>query len=187
MSRLPLLAILAVAVASAQPAAPSWLDAPPRNWNKPGATIPQAPKMEFPPECAKMMRAARTSEEKAVERAGWKIPSFDTPDHGRRIIIVMGMASGDGMCRPEAYQVFIFVNRVFAGTISPDEMSARTDPDSMGTARAGDHGLVAEFKRYTEDDPLCCPSRVSRATYEIQQQSGKPVVVLTNVTTEHVP
>jgi hypothetical protein len=187
MTRLPLLAILLIAVASAQPAAPSWLDASPRSWNKPGAAIPRAPKIEFPPECAKQIRAARTSEEKAVERAGWKIPSDDAPDHGEEVIIVMGMASGDGMCRPEAYQVFIFANGIFAGTVSPDEMSSRNNGAVMGVYRVGARGLTAEFNRYAKNDPLCCPSGVSRATYEIRQQAGKPVVVLTNVTTERVP
>ena len=39
------------------------------------------------------------------------------------------------------------------------------------------------FDRYTDKDPLCCPSRISEGTFEIRYEGGKPVVMLTGIRT----
>jgi hypothetical protein len=183
--RWTIFAILAVSLADAQPTRQFWLDAPPQNWNQAGAAIPRAgPKIVFPTECANETRAARTREEMFVERAGWRIPSWDAaPTPSDKIIIVMGMASADEKCRADRFQYFVYVNGMFAGTLAPLPMVARGDGAISRVTINSATNLTAEFVRYTVSDPLCCPSRVSRAMYEIAQPSRNPVVVLTSIAT----
>ena len=40
--------------------------------------------------------------------------------------MISGLAAYDGMCRPLGYQSFVFVDGVFAGTVSPEPMNSRT-------------------------------------------------------------
>jgi hypothetical protein len=82
------------------------------------------------------------------------------------------------MCRPWQYQAFVFVDGKFAGTLAPDVMNARTD-GSYFTAKSGDADapLVAEFNRYTDRDPLCCPSRRATVSYRIDTSAAGPLVV----------
>lgn len=71
------------------------------------------------------------------------------------------------MCRPLQYQSFVFVDGEFAGTLSPEPMDSRTD-GALGhiTLHSGTQ-LTAEYSRYEESDPLCCPSRRTVVTFEI--------------------
>jgi hypothetical protein len=78
------------------------------------------------------------------------------------------MAAADGMCRPMSYQAFVFSNGSFVGTLSPVPMDSRTD-GALSTFRLLDASRVqAEFARYTESDPLCCPSRISTVDYSVK-------------------
>jgi hypothetical protein len=87
------------------------------------------------------------------------------------------------MCRPDLYQDFVFVNGKFAGTISPTLMNARSDGGAVKIAFPAAVKILVEFSRFTDKDPLCCPSRISEGTFEIRYEGGKPVVVLTGVRT----
>jgi hypothetical protein len=87
------------------------------------------------------------------------------------------------MCRPDPYQHFVFVRGKFAGTLSPRLMRARSDGSLNKVNFTGPGKIVADFSRYTGADPLCCPSQISEATYEVRERSGRPVVILVGVRT----
>ena len=86
-------------------------------------------------------------------------------------------ASADGMCRPNGFQAFVFVNGVFAGTLSPVLMNARTDGSiaslNVSIFNAGE--ISADFARYSDQDPLCCPHGTTNVLYQIK---AKPALVV---------
>ena len=75
--------------------------------------------------CKQQIRNPSTPEERAVNAAGWTITKGrgETQSSGD-LVLVKGQTSFDGMCRPVQYQQFVFVNGVFAGTISPNLMNS---------------------------------------------------------------
>jgi hypothetical protein len=94
-----------------------------------------------------------------------------------------GLLGFDGMCRAYEYQLFVFVDGKFAGTLSPTLMYPRLDGSSGKVSVNAKQELVVEFSRYGPHDPLCCASFVSTAEYEILLENGRPVVSLKNATT----
>jgi hypothetical protein len=92
----------------------------------------------------------------------------------------------DGMCRPNLYQDFVFVDGKFAETLSPSLMYARSDGGSRKVSFPAPNRILVEFDRYTDKDPLCCPSRISEATFEIHKEGGQPIVNLLSVRTRPV-
>lgn len=154
-----------------------WLDSD-TNWNSPNAAIPQAPVFEGGgnlPNCLDNARQGALYEDALVEAAGWTLTGAaqifgDTT-------VVTAMANADGMCRPTAYQVFVFTDGAFSGTLSPTPMDARTD-GSLVTVNLYQEGyLSASFNRYTPEDALCCPSQTSSLFYEVELFDDAPVVV----------
>ena len=96
--------------------------------------------------------------------------------------IIGGLAGADGMCRPTSYNVFVFVNGQLAGTLSPEPMDSRTDGSIGGAIRlAPDDTIDAGFARYTDKDPLCCPSSHVTVRYRIDRKVTPPVVVPVSV------
>lgn len=177
--------ILVVILRTADAAAQSsgWLDRPTENWNRPGDVLPKAPQgfdwARAAKTCKSCFRAARSPEERAVASMGWHI--INSSSDSRGLVVVLGASALDGMCRPEQYHEFVFSRRKYAGTLSPVRMDARTDGESRGVSFPGGARIVVEFSRYAEDDALCCPSRISIATFEVGDVAGKPVVVLVGV------
>jgi hypothetical protein len=127
------------------------------------------------------VRRAATADDEAVQRAGWLLVGPLQTFSGTTIIT--GTSDFDGMCRPVRYQLFAFVDGAFAGTLSPVLMTSRTDgaQSRLYLYRAGE--LAAEFLRYTDADPLCCPSRVSRVEYRAERDARGPVLVPVNAST----
>jgi LppP/LprE lipoprotein len=166
---------------------PLWLDTEPKQWNKPGANIPRGQRSRFEEDefmrkqCLPGVRQPMTPEARAVVARGWMLAT-ETHDN-RGINVVTGMQDFDGMCRPMRYQDFVFVDGKYAGTLSPQLMDSRTTGASIRAAFPDPGKIYAEFERYNISDPLCCPSRVSEATYEIRDAGGKPVVALVSVKT----
>jgi len=157
------------------------LDAPLAVWNQPGGEVPTAPTASGAPNplCERTPRPPETPADLEVAAAGWKlVGSFEG---GWGILAVTGTADFDGMCRPVDYQVFVFYNGQFAGTIAPEPMTSRTS--GAGTlSRISSGQLFASFVRYAETDPLCCPSRPSvLVEYRIDQPDGSPVLVPSRV------
>src|SRR5215212_10546492 len=180
------------AIASAHAEADgTWLDAPLASWNSPGMVIPAAPRLAgAPPDdplCIRLKRPPETAEDAAVAGAGWTL--FNTYQAGWDVKLVSGLVAHDGMCRPLNYQVFVFVDSVFAGTIAPQPMNARTDgAETQARISAGGDGLSAQFARYTDSDPLCCPSGTTSVEYRIvRATAGSVLVPVSAVATASAP
>ncbi len=161
-----------------------WLDNGLVPWNTPGMAVPSAPPtiQVINPECDPLARPVELADDQQVVAAGWKLVGAYQGGWGVNLII--GTSGYDGMCRPLQYQDFVFVNGVFAGTLSPVLMDSRTD-GALGQAQLliGGTGIAAEFLRYNDSDPLCCPSRRSSVSYTIDDSQGAPVVTATDVST----
>ena len=161
-----------------------WLDRPLTTWNMPGGIMP-SPKLqhetsaEIARRCAFQPITATTPGEQEVAAAGWlPFHIFDRRLAVGDVEIVGGLAAADGMCRPDMFNVFVFVAGKLAGTLSPAEMRPRSDGSIGGAVRLAEDGIIAaEFARYTEPDPLCCPSTRVSVRYQIDRTSGVPVVV----------
>lgn len=144
----------------------SWLDRPLRNWNTGEGVVPNAPQTLAPIDarCRDQIRTPESLADRAVTRAGWSL--FGASQTYSPVTVVMGFASVDGMCRPNQYNAFVFVNNRFAGTLAPEPVASRTD-GSFGKIQLFRNTLTAEFARYTANDPLCCPSQTSLVSYSI--------------------
>jgi len=170
-----------------QPPAGSWLDQPLKSWNSPGAPIPspkaaEEDKTSVSKRCG-LQRQPATAQEKALDAAGW-IPfwNFDQQLLRDGVEIVGGMSGADGMCRPANYNLFVFVEGRYAGTLSPEMMVSRTD-GSSGVARMPLPQLTVEFSRYGPSDPLCCPSSRVTVRYRIDRSAAGAVVIPVDVRT----
>jgi hypothetical protein len=183
---------LVLTVSSGAPAAAAaWLDAlPASTWNTPGGAVPQAPPTQNPdPRCRTGEVAPSTPEGSQLAARGWRLESFWPPIASGGLVVLAALAEYDGMCRPFEFNVFVFSNGQYAGTLSPVNMFSRTDgalfQNTLGqVAVIGASGsIAADFIRYADSDPLCCPSRgVAHVVYSVQQVSGQPVVVADGLT-----
>jgi hypothetical protein len=90
------------------------------------------------------------------------------------MVVIRGTAAYDGMCRPQQYQEFVFLDGVFAGTLSPQPMRSRTDGALVRTTLQSGSRIVAEYARYAPSDPLCCPSNTTTLVFNVSQDP--PVV-----------
>jgi hypothetical protein len=182
------LVLLPFQVAARQTSPASWIDRPLSSWNKAGATLPEArstgeSRTELIDRC-KLNPRRSTPPERALAAAGW-IPFLHVD---RQLVegdieIIDGMIAADGMCRPGTFNVFVFVGSRFAGTLSPAPMTSRLD-GSIGAVRivAAD-AITAEFARYREQDPLCCPSSHVTVRFRIERMGADPVVTPVDVRT----
>jgi hypothetical protein len=161
-------------------AAPSqdgtWLDES-MNWNTPGTEIPEAPIQDGNNlvNCEHTVRSPSLPEDVLVKAAGWTLTGPAEIYDGTTVI--MGMANADGMCRPSQYQVFVFTNGEFSGTLSPLVMDSRTDGSLADYNLYREGEIDAVFNRYQPDDPLCCASGESRIFYEVEATNEGSVVV----------
>jgi hypothetical protein len=105
---------------------------------------------------------------------------FDRQIVQRDVEIIGGLAAVDGMCRPAAFNIFVFVGGRLAGTLSPSDMYSRTDGSIGGAIRLADDDIAAEFARYADADALCCPSGRVTVRYRIDRKTSPPVVVPVN-------
>jgi hypothetical protein len=175
-------ALIIAAVLLAQTPDPSWLDRPLDNWNDPGRPLERAmPTGETIAELAKRCDSPvrrTTAGERALADAGWlPFRPFDRQLVQRDVELIGGMSEADGMCRPQEFNVFVFVNGRLAGALSPALMASRTD-GALGAVRlADDETIAAEFLRYGDKDALCCPSSRVTVRYRIDRQGPAPVVV----------
>jgi hypothetical protein len=177
------IALLVAALGGQAPPPASWLDKPLDRWNAPGAALPRAPitpGSESPAALAKRCQFAddrSTPPARAIAEAGW-IPflHFDQKLARDGVEIVDGLTAADGMCRPRGYNVFVFVDGRFAGTLSPAAMNSREDASAGAVRILNGTTITAEFARYTDKDALCCPSARVTVTFTIEQSAGGAVV-----------
>jgi hypothetical protein len=162
----------------------AWLDDQSVSWNTPGMAMVQAAPHDpaVDPRCFTSSRTSETDEDQAVNQAGWML--FASYTGGWGIKVVRGLAGYDGMCRPMEYQAFVFVDGMLAGTLSPGTMGSRSDGALIDVDCSSPDQLVGKFVRYTEQDPLCCPSARSTVLYRIDRAGPAPVVVRESTTTE---
>lgn len=162
----------------------SWLDRPLNNWNNSSGVVPTAPRAagDAPGatggRCGNDIRQPESLADRAVTRAGWSL--FGAAQTFGAVTLIHGMASVDGMCRPNQYNTFIFISNRFAGTLSPTAMNSRTD-GAMSDARLNSlTNISADFTRYTSNDALCCPSQTSTVIYSITGSTVKADDVTTS-------
>lgn len=176
-------------------ASPSWLDQPPRNWN------PNLPILDIPPRgnpdpselnrCRSTLRSPQSMADRLIQQRGWYL--VGTPTRHQNVEIILGSSGFDGMCRPMGYQAFVFSGGRYLGTLSPTPMDSRTDGSFLGEVKFQNDGtFTAEFARYTPNDPLCCPSRISTVTYRLEGgllplPRLVPVAVSTQPTANNTP
>jgi hypothetical protein len=159
----------------------SWLDAKtPANWNVAGAALPARPgarDAELAPggRCAAFARPATSPEDRALRARGWTL--VGPYQRFGSTVVMMATASADGMCRPNGFQGFVFVMGVFAGTLSPVVMNARTDGSiaSLNVSIFNATEISADFARYSDQDPLCCPHASTNVLYHV---TAKPPLVV---------
>jgi hypothetical protein len=174
--------VTALAGQAAPPA--SWLDKPLGAWNAPGAAIPRASTAGSASESAAALAKRcqfaddrSTPAARAIAEAGWiPFPHFDQKLAQDGVEIMDGLTAVDGMCRPRGYNVFVFVDGRFAGTLSPVPMNSREDGTAGAVRILNATTLTAEFARYTDRDALCCPSARVTVTFTIDRSAGVAVV-----------
>ena len=156
----------------------SWLDQPLANWNEAGVPVPPPvipTGYAMNPSCASTLRWAETPEDQNLVDAGWSLQAAYLGGWG--MTSVYGASAYDGMCRPLGYNAFIYVNGVFAGTISPEPMDSRTSGAGTVTSMQ-DSRVNARYLQYAPTDPLCCPSMPAvDITFEVQSSANGPVLV----------
>lgn len=183
-------AFLLFVPASSAAAQASWLDMPLAAWNTSGALVPRASPIHNPDlRCRTREVAPTTPEQGALADKGWRLNDFWPPVSSGGRVLIAALAEYDGMCRPFNYNVFVFSQGQYAGTLSPVDMNSRFDgslfaPVSGQVAEISPSGtIVARFIRYADSDPLCCPSRgLSRVMYTLQTTVGGPVIVPVTIT-----
>lgn len=173
------LSVLVGQPASAVRADGSWIDGPRVNWNSPSMPIPAAPTTTGPGDarCADLRRRPETYEDKLVSAAGWTL--WGSYQAGWGMVSVKALSSFDDACRPRGFQEFVFVDGVFAGTISPVLMDSRTDGAGAVLAFAGPDSVAALFRRYKDGDDPCCASGLAPITFSIDRSGPTPLLVPT--------
>jgi hypothetical protein len=155
----------------------SWLDAStPANWNAPNQPLPEPVAIDLPidPRAEARERPPETAEDQQLVDLGWRL--FAAYQAGWGVTLIQAASGYDGMGRPWGYQVFVFVDGVFAGTLAPDLMDSRTDGALDRASLFGDR-ITGEFRRYAATDPLCCPSGQASVEYRVQRLDDGPIVV----------
>jgi hypothetical protein len=170
----------------------SWLDAKtPATWNHAGTALPARPgprdaELARGGRCASSLRPPVGTEDRLLLQRGWSL--VGPYQRYGPTVVVMATSSADGMCRPDGFQGFVFVNGTFAGTIAPKLMGARTDGSIAGLSVAlfSERDFQIDFARYTPNDPLCCPHATSTVLYQVRT-ARPPGVAAVSVTTRQNP
>jgi hypothetical protein len=158
----------------------SWLDDRAPGWNTPGMAVATSPHQ--PPagdaRCFDALVVPDTSAKQAVVAAGWFLFTSPQSTAPAGVELVFAQSAADGMCRPNGYQAFVFVDGTFAGTLAPAPMDSRTDGALYETSAGANGQIQATYSRYRDSDPLCCPYARAIATFEVAHVDGAPVVRL---------
>jgi heat shock protein HslJ len=161
----------------------SWLDHPLSNWNTKMGGLPRARPgggKDGGRLCRMQVREPASAAERALVRAGWML--FGAAQIYDQTQVVTAMSGADGMCRPVGQQVFVYWEGRYAGSLAPQPMDSRSDGSILNVRLLGPAFIAAEFARYAERDPLCCPSRTSSVTYKLNRDEA-PLITPTNVST----
>jgi hypothetical protein len=116
----------------------------------------------------------------ALSRARW-VPFLHLDQAIARsgIEVVGGMTAATPGCVAERFNLFVFVDGTFAGTVSPTAMAASRDRAAGAVRITGTDTLTVEFARYLPGDAECCPSSRERVSYRIDKTGAGPTLVVT--------
>jgi hypothetical protein len=186
--------VLALTTLARAATAPLWIDAKTLvNWNAratqlPPRSGPRDPLLAPGGQCAGFVRPPTEPEDRALVARGWTL--VGPYQRYGSLAVLMATSAADGMCRPNGFQGFVFVNGAFAGTLSPVLMNARTDASIGGLAAAlyASDTFSVDYARYGAEDPLCCPHATTTVTFRIEPAGGRSRAVPVSATTQtHAP
>jgi hypothetical protein len=180
-----LLASTALARQSAEKT--SWLDRPLTNWNQ-ADRLPAAASAAGEDPDALRTRCGITRGESAAHRAleesGW-MPYHHLDRELTRgdVEILAGMTTADEACQPTHFQIFVFVQGRFAGTLSPQPMTAGRDGFAGAVRIIEADTISSEFARFRQGDASCCPTSRMTVRFRIDRAGGQALVVPVDVRT----
>ena len=116
----------------------------------------------------------------ALRRARW-VPflHLDQAIERNGIEVVGGMTAAMPGCEPERFNLIVFVDGSFAGTVSRAAMAPSRDGAAGAVRITGADALTVEFVRYMPGDFECCPSSRERMSYRIEKTGAGPTLVET--------
>jgi hypothetical protein len=173
--------LLALVVVGAEPhparADGSWLDGDRASWNYAGMAIPAAPAAVPPIDyCADSIRPPETPEDRQLAAAGWRLDAGYESGWGIRVIQA-AQSYAAANCLPYGYQDFIFVDGVFAGTVSPTLMAWTADAGATDIHIWRADQVAVTYARFEPNDPLCCPTGKTSVNFDIQRTADGPVAI----------
>jgi hypothetical protein len=175
------LLIAGAATLSAQLAA-AWLDRPLAAWTQSGAGVP-ASRIAADSQATLERRCGAPQSASpgvldAVRKARW-VPYLhnDQAIAANGIEVIGGMTGATPGCEPLYFNLFVFVDGTFAGTVSPVMMAPSRDGAAGAVRITGADSLSVEFARFMPGDSECCPSSRVRVSYRIDKSgSGMSLV-----------
>lgn len=164
----------------------AWLDRPLVNWNRAASGLPQLPRPvavggTSDNRCFEQIRQPETAAERALTKLGWRL--YGATQSFEKTQIVTALSGFDGMCRPLAFQAFVYWEGRYVGTLAPARMDSRADGALTDFRLVSPTSVTAEFARYNQSDALCCPSKISRVTYNLRRDDV-PTLAPVNVMTD---
>lgn len=156
----------------------TWLDLKPLpSWNERKRYILQT--KEISPDelkrCSVAVRQPTLPQDRLLTKMGWTLVG-PAQIFGNTTVITTAEAF-DGMCRPLKFENYVFVGNRVAGTLAPGPLDSRTDGAVVNVKMVAERNLTAEFVRYRESDPLCCPYKIEAVTYVIKPDGANFLLV----------
>lgn len=179
--------LTSTALARQSTATTSWLDRPLTNWNH-AERLPAAASAAGEDPDALRARCAITRGESAAHRAleenGW-MPYHHLDRELTRgdVEILAGMTAADAACQPTHFQIFVFVQGRFAGTLSPQPMTAGRDGFAGAVRIIEADTISSEFARFREGDASCCPTSRMTVRFRIDRAGEQALLVPVDVRT----
>ncbi len=147
----------------------SWLDRNPvQNWNKKTSAIlpnKKISKNELK-RCAAVVRQPTLPVDTLLADMSWTL--IGAAQVYGKTTVVLAAGALDGMCRPLNFQAFVFVGNSVVGMLSPSPMNSRSDGSLVNVELENETKLTAEYARYRQSDPLCCPYKTKALTFNIK-------------------
>ncbi len=164
----------------------AWLDRPLVNWNRAAGGLPQLPRTVAAPgaadnRCLEQIRQPETAAERVLAQRGWRL--YGATQSFGQTRVATALSGFDPMCRPLGFQAFVYREGRYAGTLAPAAMDSRADGALTEIRLVSPTVVSAEFVRYASSDALCCPSKISRVTYNLRRADA-PDFAPVNVTTD---
>jgi LppP/LprE lipoprotein len=126
-------------------------------------------------------KAASPESVSALQRARW-VPflHLDQAIARNGIEVVGGMTAATPGCVAESFNLFVFVDGAFAGTLSRTAMTPSRDSVAGAVRITGADTLTVDFARFLPGDADCCPSSRERVTFRIEKKGAGATLVATD-------